>query len=151
MKKSLITSKVLFLLFGVLLLVSCSLFDGQLNVIKKAEDIANNWDEGKFKEIYENPDNFDEVNDYKENNFGILRKVCEGKISFKIVDKNIISDDKTKVTIDMYCDGAVDFRKLGEGYENAVRQEAKKDNLIDNANVVLVKKEDKWLIDEFNW
>lgn len=77
--------------------------------------------------------------------------MCEGKISFKVVDKPVVSKDKTDVTIAMYCNGAVDFRKLGKGYENAVRQEAKEDNLIDNAKVVLVNKDSRWLIENFDY
>lgn len=153
MKKSaFFINKIFFLLFLIIFLVSCSLFDEQLKIIKEIENIANNWDDDNFKEIYVNPNNLNEVNDYKENAFGILRTVCEGKIYFKIVDKTIISDDKVNVTIDMYCNEAVDFKKLGKDYENFTRLEAKKDNNIDyNTRVTLIKKDNKWLIEDFDW
>lgn len=151
MKKASITIKIWLLLVGILFLSGCNSFDKQLEVIKKAEDITNSWNSEKFKEIYVNPNNVDEVNDFKENAFGILRAVCEGAISFKVEGKPVVSKDRTDVIVTMLCNGAVDFRKLGEGYENAVRQEAKENNVIDNAKIVLVKKEGKWLIESFEW
>lgn len=151
MEKGSIIIKILFLVSIAIFLVSCGSFNKQLEIIKKAEEIANAWNSEKFKEIYVNPNSVNEVNDYKENTFGILRTVCEGTISFKVEGKPVVGKDKTDLAITMYCNGAVDFKKLGAGYENAVRQEAKKDNFIDNANVVLVKKEGKWLIEGFEY
>ena len=51
----------------------------------------------------------------------------------------------------MYCDGAVDFKQLGEGYENAVFMPADKRNLIDEVNATLIKTDNKWLIKDFDW
>ena len=144
----------LFLLFISMFLVSCSLFDGQLKVIKKAEDVANNWDMAKFSEIYENSNNLNKINIYKENVFDILRTACEGEIYFKIINKTFIVKERTKIIINMYCNGVVDFKKLSDKYDeykNAVRQEAKKDNFIDDANVYLIQKNGSWLIQDFQY
>lgn len=131
-------------------LIGCSLFNPQLKAINKAEEAANNIDDAKLNEMYINPSDLEKFDNFKSG-FTTLRTVCEGNIHFKIIKKNTISDDKSDITIGMYCDGAIDFRKAGKGYENAVRQEAKKDNLIDTAEVTMVKKEDKWLIESFDW
>ncbi|MBI2647128.1 hypothetical protein HYW99_01510 [Candidatus Woesearchaeota archaeon] len=139
----------LFLLSISIFLISCT--NQKSRVISQAELIANNWDDNKFMEIYSEPNNFGKINDFRENAFGILRTVCEGKIYFKTIEEKAISDDKIELIINMYCDGAVDFKKLGAGYENYIKKEANKDNLIDDAKIILVDKNGKWLIDDFNY
>ena len=133
-----------------LFLIGCSSFNPQSKVINKAEEAANNLDDAKLIGIYLEPSDIEKFDNFKRG-FTTLRAVCEGNIYFKVTKRNIISDDKAELTIGMYCNGAIDFRKAGKGYENALRQEAKKDNLIDTAKVSLVKKDNEWLIEDFDW
>lgn len=149
MGKISITSKVLFLLFGVLFLVSCSLFDEQLKVIKKAEDIANNWDDVKFSEIYENPSAFDEINSYKKNAFDFFRDVCQGEIIFKIANKTMVNEDKSNARIYIYCDGHVNFEKLY--YKDIAGSDGDKHQLIHIGQFALVRKHNRWLIEDFDY
>ena len=136
--------------FISLFLIGCSLFNPQSKVINKAEEAVNNLDDAKLSGIYIEPSDIEKFDNFKRG-FTTLRTVCEGNIYFKVTKRNIISDDKAELTIGMYCNGAIDFRKAGKGYENALRQEAKKDNLIDTAKVSLVKKDNEWLIEDFDW
>lgn len=122
-----------------------------LDCIKKLENVANVWNDEGFKEIYIDPDDSDKINDFKEGAFGILRAVCEGDISFRIINVTVVTKDEFNAKINMYCNGAVDFKKLGKNYENAVRKEAKPDNLIDHADVFLVKNGDECLLKKFNY
>jgi len=143
--------EIILLLIVVILLAGCSLFDEQAKVVKNLEIVINDLDTNKFKELYVNPNNITGIDEYKDGTFSTLRKVCDGRVYFKILNKIIISDDKSEITANMYCDGAVDFKKLGQHYENAVRQEAKKDNLIDQVKIVFVQKRGKWFIENFDW
>ncbi|MBI2128646.1 hypothetical protein HYU07_00255 [Candidatus Woesearchaeota archaeon] len=119
--------------------------------INKLENIADVWSDDGFREIYFNPDDSNKIKDFKELAFGILRTVCEGNISFRIINVTVIAKDEFNAKINMYCNGAVDFTKLGKNYENAVRKEAKPDNLIDRADIFLIKKGDACLLKNFNY
>ncbi len=122
-----------------------------LDCIKKIENVANVWSDDNFKEIYVNPGDSGKINEFKGTAFGILRTVCEGDISFRIINVTVVAKDEFNAKINMYCNGAVDFKKLGKNYENAIRKEAKPDNLIDYADVFLIKKGDACLLEKFNY
>ena len=114
--------------------------------IKKLEENSENWD-GSFKDIDVNQ----EAQQGISTGYDILRKVCEGRIYFKLTNIKSFDDDSINLTIDMLCDGAVDFKKLGKNYENSVRKEAKEDNLIDEAKIILLRGKETCSLEEFDY
>lgn len=143
---------MLFLLTILFFLIGCSFLDKKISLIEKAEDIANRWDTDKFKEIYADPNNLDKINFFKNDAFGELTKICEGKIHFKILNFTYVSKDRYNAIINTYCNGDVGFRTLGEGIGNFSKVESNGGILLDeNAKMVLISKKGKWLIEDFQY